>query len=380
MRKINIKHILLLIILFTISVPLIQKSIELFPEAKPLVGAAYSNTDTIFTLQNWIEGDFQKKKDKYLEQQFKERNFIVRLNNQINFLAFKKVSTRDVVVGKNNYLFQGNYFNAMNGADLIPVNITKERIRKLAVLKDSLFKRGIYLDFVIAPSKSRYYKEYAPKEWLQENGGVTNYSTVLSECKKQSIEIFDVNDWFLKIKPTQKYQLFPKTGIHWSNYGSVLFTDSLVNRIKKGVNLPIPELDIINVKLSSQLAPLDHDLGAAINLLDSIPVDAMPYPQYVWYNDSTKIKVKALFIADSYLWNIYYQGLTVNIFSDITYNYYNTTMYNDKSATPIGTFSRDKCRETILSHKTIIILLSEPNLQDMGWGFIDWAYEDFCVK
>lgn len=362
------------------SIPLIQKSIGIFPEAETLIGAIDEQKDTTFSIENWVNGDFQKKKETHIDQNFGERNLLIRINNQIRFELFKQSRVKELVIGRGNYLFQKNYLNALYGDDFVGENIIRERLRKFKLVQDTLNKLGITCDLVIAPSKARYYEEYIPKELTKSKTYKTNYYFVLKECKANNISFFDVSDWFLKIKQSHPYPLFPKTGIHWNNYGSVLFIDSLMKRIELQSKLDLPQLHITSVNISTDLPYVDKDLGKTMNLIKEIKINPMPYPAYSWEKDSTKQKIKALFIADSYLWNIYYQGLTVNLFSDLTFNYYNTTIYNDKTPNPIGKVNNIKTKEEIEKNKAIIILLSEPNLQDLGWGFIEWAYEGYFAN
>ena len=36
--------------------------------------------------------------------------------------------------------------------------------------------------------------------------------------QQEQIPLFDVQTWFMQMKPKAPYPLFPKTGIHWSSY------------------------------------------------------------------------------------------------------------------------------------------------------------------
>lgn len=380
MKKNIVKHTLFILIILIMSVPLIQKTYTFLPEANPLIGATIENKDTSLTIDTWISGDYQKKKEAFMDQNFGERNLIVRLNNQIRFTLFKQSNVKELIIGNKNYLFQKNYLNALYGNDFVGEAIIKERLRKFKLVQDTLEKLGIPCELIIAPSKARYYQEYIPKENKQTITSKTNYFTVLKECKANNINYFDVSDWFLKIKHSHGYPLFPKTGVHWNNYGSVLFVDSLMKRLEYKSKLNLPKLHITSVNISNNLVDVDQDLGNTMNLIKPIQVEPMPYPTYSWEKDSSKAKIDALFVADSYLWNIYYQGLTVNLFSNITYNYYNTTIYNDRTPEPTGKVDVTKTKEVIEKHKAVIILLSEPNLQDLGWGFIDWAYDGYFIK
>src|SRR5436190_1277712 len=69
------------------------------PDGKPLKGAFYSEPDVKFTIHSWLDGGFQRKKDKFLDHHFGLHNFLVRIKSEFDFRFLKKSLARFVVVG-----------------------------------------------------------------------------------------------------------------------------------------------------------------------------------------------------------------------------------------------------------------------------------------
>src|SRR6476646_5037661 len=92
------KSLLGLIVLILIT-PLIQQRFKLL-NIKPLSGYFEPQADIDFNQKNWLTGEFQNQKEAYLKENFGFSNWLVRLNNQVNYSFFNETSTKDVVIGK----------------------------------------------------------------------------------------------------------------------------------------------------------------------------------------------------------------------------------------------------------------------------------------
>ena len=128
--------------MFFLLIPLLQQFLNLFP-VKPLKGAIINLPDTSFTWKGWLNGSFQKKKEKYVNENFGLRNIFLRINNEIKFDLFGKIYAHDVIVGKENYLFEKNYIKAYNGEDFIGVDSIKKISDQLKFIQDELKKSNI---------------------------------------------------------------------------------------------------------------------------------------------------------------------------------------------------------------------------------------------
>jgi hypothetical protein len=367
------KVVLLVGCLLFLFVPMVQGYFH-FIEEKPLKGAFAKSKDTTINAEAWFEGTYQKLKEVHLNENFGFRTDYVRLNNQIDYSFFDKSNAENVIVGRGGFLYAGDYINAYFGNNFIGKQNLEERFKKLKAIQDLFSSQGILLEVVFAPGKATFYPEFIPTAWITEKK-LSNYDYASELCKKLGVNFLDFNSWFLKQKDITPYDLFPKTGIHWSNYGSLIAMDSLKNHIEKNADINMRDFVIDNIGFTDSLISPDNDLGETMNLLRDIKALPMPYANYHWLDDNSKVKPKALFIGDSYFWNIYYQGLTNNFFTDCKFWYYNETVYPEDS--PERLVKRLNIAEELKKQQVIVLIATECNIHDIGWGFIENVYDLF---
>lgn len=358
-------------ILLFLFIPLLQNTLH-FKAVKPLKGAYELTEDIKISKQDWLEGTYQAQKEKFLDQNFGLRNNYVRLNNQLDFTLFRKANVKKLVVGKGDFLFEDDYINAYYGNNFIGEKQLDERFKKLKAVQDVLSAQGILLEVVFAPGKATFYSEFIPDNWQYEKKQ-NNYEYAVKKCRENKIDYIDLNGWFLKQKNISPYDLYPKTGIHWSNYGALLAIDSLKTHIEQRSQLILRDFSIDNISFSDSLLSPDNDIGEAMNLLKDVPVLPMPYANYHWVENNLAIKPKALFIGDSYFWNIYYQGFTNNFFTDCKFWYYNETVYPEDA--PERNVKKLNLAEELTKYKVIVLMATECNIHDIGWGFIEQVYD-----
>jgi hypothetical protein len=130
-----------MVILF---VPFIQWGLHLFKGGE-LKGGVVIAPDVEFSLAGWINGDYQREKEKYFNDQFGFRNDFVRLHNQIGYSLFKKMNANGVVVGKDSYLFEKPYIECLFGENYVGDSIIIDRVRKLKMLRDTFNRMGKHL-------------------------------------------------------------------------------------------------------------------------------------------------------------------------------------------------------------------------------------------
>jgi hypothetical protein len=368
--KTKYKLILLIGALVFLFIPVLQNTLHLKKWIKPLKGAYTTAQDTVLTKENWFNGRYQETKDKYVNENFGLRNYYVRLNNQIDYKFFRKANVEKVVIGKGDFLYESNYIEAYFGKNCIGKEKLTEHFRKVKQLQDLLSSQGILLEVVFAPGKATFYPEFIPDSWmLTKEKNNYEYSTEI--CRELKIDFIDFNAWFLKNKNIIPYDLYPKTGIHWSNYGALLATDSLKKDIEAKTHSNLRDIIITNIAFSDSLRDPDKDIGDAMNLLREIKPFPMPYANYIWGDEGDPVKPKALFIGDSYFWNIYYEGLTNNLFTDCKFWYYNQTVYPESE--PERDVKKLNLAEEIRKNSVIVLLATDCHIQDIGWGFVDAA-------
>jgi hypothetical protein len=271
-----------------------------FVKVKAELGGAYTKkSKPAFTIASWFEGTYQKNFEQYLEERAGFRAWFIQLRNQVDFTLFRHVHAQDVFVGNDNYLFRPSELNEINGKCAIPVDEMRKRIRQTKVLESELKKGGVPLIILIAPAKSHYYKEHIPGRLLIK-GAKSFYEQFSAAMDTAGFNCIDMNKWFLEMKDTTTYPLYSRSGIHWTEYGSVLAMDSVMRYAEKLANKNFPQLRWNKLEVRKDPSDLDSDVLRAANLMKPFRQPPLAYP----YLDTNLLpgeqKPNMLVVGDSY--------------------------------------------------------------------------------
>jgi len=369
---VKIHGTLLILIILLLIIPFIQSEFNLI-KLTPLKGAFTQSEKTHFNISNWFSGTYQEQGEKYLNETFGFRNLFIRINNQLAFSFFNKANVWNVIIGKKNYLYDEIYIKAYYGTDFIGIDSTMHRMQKLKYIQDTLSKLNKDIILVFGTGKGSFYPEYIPDRYKTKKG-LTNYEIHVNLAQKMDINLIDFNKYFLKNKDKLKYPLYPQYGIHWSNYAMCIAADSIIRYIEKKRKIDMPNLFWNAVELS-QPKEVDYDIADGMNLLFKLKSFNMAYPNIQFESDSNKTKPSVLVISDSFYWGMFNFGIT-NAFTNSHFWYYNKEIYPDSYQSPLVT-SKINLKNEISRHDVIIIMATEPNLTNLGWGFIENAYNLF---
>lgn len=368
----RIKKIIFIIIIIVLLLPLIQYQLH-FIEEKSLNGSFELAKKDTLNLESWIGGNFQKQYSLYFNDSIGFRNILVRLNNQIKFSLFNQIRTDNAFIGKDKYILDEKYVFANYGLDYIGEEYIKSQTEKLKYIQYKLMSLyNINLLVIMAPSKVSFYENKIPEYFSKFKNDSTNYKTFIAEFKSKGINHIDFKKWFNEIKDTSNFTLFPKYGIHWSIYGSILATDSIIKYIAKDKKLNIPKFKITKITTSDSIASMDRDMANSMNLLFEPKHLKMSYPSYNIEERGDK-NLKLLVIGDSYFSSI----LDSRIFEDISdmtdFYYYNKIhkIINDGEVVSIENYLNN-----ILDFNYIILINTEMNYWNLGNGFIEQMYEE----
>jgi len=323
-----------------------------------------------FSFRNWFSGDFQKKKEEYLNVSFGFRNLYVRLNNQIAYNFFNVAKANGVIIGKKNYLFEENYIKAYNGTDFIGKTNIINRMKSLKFLSDTLKKMNKSLILVFAAGKGSFYPEYFPDRY-HVTRGPTNYDFHIQYAKAYGLNYIDFNRYFVDNKYKSKYPLFPRYGIHWSEYGMCVAADSMIRYIEHLRNIVMPHFYWDTIVLKKDCG-IDYDIADGMNLIFKFKRSEMAYPKTKVEKDKGKTKPSVLVIGDSYYFGMFNYGIS-DAFSNKQFWFYNSNVYPE-SSTRLTKVDLSLEKEGITKCDVIIILATEATLPRFGWGFI----EDAC--
>lgn len=357
-----------------LGLPLIQRTIPVFDET-PLKGAFTIPFCPSVTFDSLLDGTYQDAYNNYFEHTIGFRPLLVRINNQMAYSVFDTALANGVIIGKKNYLYEINYIKAYKGWDYQGDSMIEAHSEKAAFVYNKLAEAGKTLLFVIAPGKASFFPEFVPEKFMQQPSGKrTNLQAFTEKFKKYGLPYIDFNSWFMQMKDTASYPLYPQCGIHWSAYGVALATDSLIHYIEKDRNIDMVDFSWNGFDLPDTLRKPDYDIAEGMNLLFEIPHYPMAYPRVQFGKDEGKIRPNVIVVSDSYYWNIFGKGYSNRLFNDNNFWYYNVEAHNPEWPAPRKTTELDMAVE-LGKADVIIIMATEANLYRFPYGFIDRVYE-----
>jgi len=221
---------------------------------------------------------------------------------------------------------------------------------------------------VLAPGKSSFYQEYFPGYPFTADSTKSSYCSLLKHIKEEGVRYIDFNKWFLSIKDTVSFPLFPKGGIHWSYYGMALCADSIIHYIAKDKNVKIPEVEW-ELEFPDSLRGSDNDLGKILNVWPTLSFQKMAYPKFKVLQDSTTKKLRILTIGDSFYWAIYDNSIFHQAFDNETYYYYCGYIYPEATASSLVAMDLDLVNE-VKKYDVILLMQSSISYNLPGVNFI----------
>jgi hypothetical protein len=361
-----LKKILLGLILAMLFLPLIQENLKLF-DVRDLKGDFKTPLKVEFTPEYWFEAQYQPAQERYLDKCFGFRNTFVRLNNQLRFSLFGKTRHAEAFLGKDGWLFAGDYIASYTGHNFIGADGVMKKSLLLKKVQDAFKEKGIILLPVIAPNKARALHQYLPDTCFR---GYSNYEAYLLLFKKLGIDFIDFNGYFATNAGNSPYPLFSKYGVHWSSYGHYLAADSIIRYLNQVHGLSTPGMKWRNtIVMSDSLRDLDYDIAESLNLLmDQMPSEKMAYPSPTFVN-TRENKPPLMVIGDSYNFGLELTGIQNKVFSDYKFLYYFREL-RPFNGDPDAFYGLD-LKQEFYKRKVIILIATEHNMVNYGFGFLE---------
>ncbi len=366
-------HIAFALIIILILLPAIQMLFHLFKE-KPLNGAFNLAEKPVFSKGNWYSGKFQGQVERYLKDYSGFKNFLVRLENQLDFSLFRQANAEGAVIGKNKQLFEYDYIRSWLAKDYPGDSFVEEKLRRTKYVQEYL-KREKNIDLVVVfePGKASFYPEYIPSGYSKQKEGLSTYERFLKKARELNIDFIDLEQYFIQLKPVSDYPLFPRFGTHWSVYGMQFAADSLLRLIENRRGISLTKVKVNSTEISSKPWDTDDDVLKTMNLLFSPKGENLAYPVFDFDTAHPGEKPMVLVIADSYYWNIYNSRIPKYLFANEAFWYFNSLVYPENYIQP--TFTKDlNFRQEVEKQQVIFLMVTERFLHKFDWQFIDQLY------
>ena len=311
MKKLKIKYDLLLFVLLMVFlfVPVIQEWGGVFP-VKPLKGVFEPTPKPELSFDNYKSNTYQTQIEKYTSEHFGLREPIIRLYNQYVWSAYNKTYCHFIVPGKDGYLYYALAVNEHYGLELPKHYKSNEdamkdadvELRQMNKLRHVLKDYGIEFVAFIAPDKPEVYPEYLPRRDANTNSiHLADYFS--HRMDETGFPYINMTDWFVSMRDTVSFPLFPKTDSHW-RYASIYGFDSLfrfINTLDGEAKFPTLH---IGPPIAYESDKLEGD-EETLNLLFRIHSDKTQYKSNITVEpDSTHRKPKVLFVGDSFIYSM----------------------------------------------------------------------------
>jgi len=367
----KLKIALLVLMALLLAIPITQFKYDLFVPSKKLNGSFKKEIKPDFSYESWFNGSFQQSFDKYFNQNFGFRNNLVRIHNQLNYSLFKKANTQGVIVGKNNYLFERSYIDSYTGVNFIGQKTIDKNVQQIQKIYQHLKEHNTELLIIIAPGKGSFYPEYIPAYFKKHISDSTNYKNYREALAKTNIPLIDFNAYFMSIKDTVDFIIYPKTGIHWSQGVLPYIADSIIKKSAQILNqelnnIVIDQFDIITDTADKQDADIEHSM----NLMYDIEKPRMNYPLWHYEQNASHTKPKMIAIGDSFWWQLFNSKISKEVFNKASFWYYYSSVFPQSFTKRLGIKDIDPLYEAEQTD-LVIIITTEANLFKFPFGFQD---------
>ncbi len=371
------KYILLLLILFSLIISPVQQHFP-FCREEPLHGFfTESKLPELkyFTWARWFSSIFQNDFSTGTDNNVGFRKSLIRISNQLDYSIFGITHAKNFISGKNGYLFEEDYIHEYNGDYFIGTPALDKKLQRLKNVMDSLAAHKVPLLLVFEPGKASFYPEHIPNRFHPEEKRQNNYNYLVKRATELGLPFMDLNRYFLQIKDTSRYPLFPKYGMHWSMYGTQVVADTLSRLVAKSSGKPMPEFKVQKIHHSGNSLGSDFDIGELLNLLFPLPAAPAAYPMVSFHSIPPGIP-SALVIGDSYYITLI-ETYGAKMFGKQDFWYYNKKIYPYQNDIPPVLVDKSDLREKLKKYDVIMLMVSEINLHSGFWDFADEAYLAF---
>ena len=150
---------------------------------RPLKGVTVKTEMPKLTFESYKNNSFQKKFDKYTQENFGFREWTFRMYNQYLWSCYRKIKAFIVVEGKEGYLYEKEFvrdhyeslmYNHTSDTTVMKELFETEALR-LWKVQELLKEHDIHIFVNLIPGKDIIYPEYLPENTYTRPDGIHAY-------------------------------------------------------------------------------------------------------------------------------------------------------------------------------------------------------------
>ena len=234
--------------ILALCLPVIQMQFEIFS-----ISPVAENRTKAKKPSNWRallqpNSSFSSDYDRYFNDNFGLRDFLIRVKNQFDYSLFGFSS--QVHIGPNGWLFYKDTYETtvMNLERLRPSMATL--ISRMRRLRDNLSARGMTLVVIPCPMKTTIYPEELPKLNIQlpASSAFDEYRDFLRE--EPGIISLDVVGQMIALK--EKMPVYHRTDFHWNDPAAAYVLNDLLTALEKASGITVSKKPRIDARIDKK--------------------------------------------------------------------------------------------------------------------------------
>src|SRR6266404_829247 len=259
------------------------------------------------TLSGLLNGTDQARFQKWFDQAFGFREYLIKLHNQLIYSLFHESPTaglgEGLILGKRREIYGIHDVEPLAAAPFEPAKLDKigDELFRLQLL---LQARGISFVVLITPNKANLYPENLPDqirahERYAEN---KNYELFAEALRNHSVHTVDGFSILRELKDRTAYPLFPQGGFHWNDFAAFHVLDALLRKLESLSGGRFTRLVLNGVHVDHNGHGPDMDGADTLNLWAPPYHFICPRPLLTSIFESNMSRPRILFEGGSYDW------------------------------------------------------------------------------
>jgi len=384
-----------LVILFSLTALLLfasalQQATGIF-RFKELNGVTENAPKPKVRFASFLDGSVQDSTETYLMQHYGFREPLTRLHNQMRWTLFRYSQVEEderIVITPDNWIFEPwtveEYYQShayQHAKDSLEMAEKLEyEAQRLLRLQQQLEPYHTHLFVALLPGKELVCGEHMPKntQYFFEKK-ITAYDFYRKRFKELGVNHIDLGEWFVQMKDTVSYPLFPQTGTHWSNLAAIYATDTLIRYMEHLSDSNM--VNIITGDIFQRTLKPDADLESLMNLIWPLQKRPNMLTMATYDFDTTAWRPSLITIGDSFYWNILNFTPVWDVFKSVPYWYYFSTAYfDDDDLTVTHKISDLDVLQEVIDADFVMLSYSTVALYKMSNGFSEALLEKLEQK
>lgn len=340
---------------------------------------------------NFCDRSLQDSTEAYLKKHYGFREPLTRLHNQTQWALFRYSQVEEdqrIVITPDNWIFEPwtveEYYQShayQHAKDSVEMAEKLEaEAQRLLEIQEFLEPYGTHLFVALLPGKEQVCGEHMPKNtayFLDKK--ITAYDFYKNRFKELGVNHIDLGEWFVQMKDTVSYPLFPQTGTHWSNLAAIHSADTLVRYMEW-----LSDSNMVNIcidKTFRRTLKPDADLESLMNLIWPLQKEPNYLASATYDYDTTAWRPRLITIGDSFYWNILNYTPVWDVFESVPFWYYFSTAYFDDEDLKVAHKISDlDVLQEVIDADFVMLAYSTVSLYKMSNGFSEVLLQEIKQK